>query len=141
MSSAEDARLAAGQAPPASWRFLLRPRWLGWHLAMLASVAGMLALGYWQLRRAEAGNALSWAYTFEWPVFAVFAVVFWAKTIRDEFHPPQAGQAGGRPEPGAGAPAPGPAGPGEARGPGQAEPADEAPAADNADLARLQEQV
>ncbi len=29
--------------------------------------------------------ALSWAYTFEWPLFAVFAVVFWAKTIRDEF--------------------------------------------------------
>jgi hypothetical protein len=28
---------------------------------------------------------VSWAYTFEWPLFAVFAVVFWAKTIRDEF--------------------------------------------------------
>ena len=27
----------------------------------------------------------SWAYTFEWPLFAGFAVVFWAKTIRDEF--------------------------------------------------------
>src|SRR5947209_19928642 len=24
-------------------------------------------------------------YTFEWPLFAGFAVVFWAKTIRDEF--------------------------------------------------------
>ena len=31
------------------------------------------------------GNGLSWAYTFEWPLFAGFAVVFWAKTIRDEF--------------------------------------------------------
>ena len=90
MSSAEDARPATRQAPPASWRFLLRPRWLGWHLAMLASVAGMLALGYWQMRRAEAGNALSWAYTFEWPVFAVFAIVFWVKTIRDELRPEQA---------------------------------------------------
>ena len=38
-------------------------------------------------RRAESGNALSWAYTFEWPIFAVFGVVFWAKTIRDEFKP------------------------------------------------------
>jgi hypothetical protein len=45
----------------------------------------MLWLGDWQFRRAMAGNALSWAYTFEWPLFAVFAVVFWAKTIRDEF--------------------------------------------------------
>ena len=47
----------------------------------------MLWLGDWQFRRAEAGNALSWAYTFEWPIFAIFAVVFWAKTILDELKP------------------------------------------------------
>jgi hypothetical protein len=52
---------------------------------MVACVAGMLWLGDWQFRRAMSGNGLSWAYTFEWPLFAVFAVVFWAKTIRDEF--------------------------------------------------------
>jgi hypothetical protein len=51
-------------------------------------VIGMLWLGSWQLQRAEAGNALSWAYTFEWPLLAVFVVVFWIKTIRDEIHPP-----------------------------------------------------
>ena len=45
----------------------------------------MLWLGDWQLHRALAGNGLSWAYTFEWPLFACFAVVFWAKTIKDEF--------------------------------------------------------
>jgi hypothetical protein len=140
MSSAEAERPAAEQAPPASWRFLLRPRWLGWHLAMLVSVAGMLALGYWQLRRAAAGNALSWAYTFEWPIFAVFAVVFWAKTIRDEFHPPRAA-APGRAEPAAGAPAAGPAAPDDDSEPGRAEPEDEDLAAYNAYLARLQEQV
>ena len=59
---------------------------------MVAAVLGMLALGDWQLRRAEAGNALSWAYTFEWPIFAGFAIVFWAKTIRDEFRPPVSGR-------------------------------------------------
>jgi hypothetical protein len=32
------------------------------------------------------GNSLSWAYTFEWPLFAVMGGYFWAKTIRDEFH-------------------------------------------------------
>ena len=32
-----------------------------------------MALGDWQFHRAESGNALSWAYTFEWPIFAVFA--------------------------------------------------------------------
>jgi len=73
-----------------SWRFLITPKWLAWHLIMVGTVFGMLWLGDWQLHRAESGNALSWAYTFEWPIFAVFAVVFWAKTIRDEFHPPAA---------------------------------------------------
>src|SRR5579859_7923909 len=74
--------------PAPRWRFLITPRWLGWHAFTVLAVAGMLALGWWQLRRAEAGNSLSWAYTFEWPVFAVFGVVFWAKTIRDELSPP-----------------------------------------------------
>jgi hypothetical protein len=44
----------------------------------------MLWLGDWQLHRALAGNELSWAYTFEWPLFAMFGVYFWAKTIWDE---------------------------------------------------------
>jgi hypothetical protein len=67
------------------WRFLIKPRWIGWHVLMVVSFWGMLWLGDWQFHRALSGNGLSWAYTFEWPLFAVFAVVFWAKTIRDEF--------------------------------------------------------
>jgi len=84
-------------APAPRWRTLLAPRWLAWHLFAVAAVAGMAWLGDWQLRRALAGNELSWAYTFEWPIFAVFGVVFWIKTIRDELHPP-AGPAAAAPE-------------------------------------------
>jgi hypothetical protein len=69
------------------WYFLVTPKWLGWHAFAVVAVTGMLWLGDWQFHRAESGNALSWAYTFEWPIFAIFGVVFWAKTIRDEFKP------------------------------------------------------
>jgi hypothetical protein len=69
------------------WFFLITPRWLGWHAFAVLATIGMLWLGDWQFHRAESGNALSWAYTFEWPIFAVFGVVFWVKTIRDEFKP------------------------------------------------------
>jgi hypothetical protein len=83
----DDASLAPDAAPAAgpAWRFLIKPRWLGWHLLMVVAFLGMLWLGDWQFHRALSGNGLSWAYTFEWPLFAGFAVVFWARTIRDEF--------------------------------------------------------
>jgi len=73
------------------WRILLTPRWISWHLFAIAAVAGMAWLGDWQFRRALAGNTLSWAYTFEWPIFAIFGIVFWVKTIRDELHPAASG--------------------------------------------------
>jgi DNA-binding transcriptional regulator of glucitol operon len=141
MSSAEAERppAAVGAATPRAvprWRFLIRPRWLGWHALALIAVCGMLALGWWQYRRAMEGNALSWAYTFEWPVFAVFGVVFWAKTIRDEFRPPDTDELADRPEHAVGAAA-------EARGKEVMawEPEDPDLAAYNAYLAKLQEQV
>jgi hypothetical protein len=67
------------------WRFLITPRWLGWHAFVVLAFWGMLWLGDWQFHRAMSGNGLSWAYTFEWPLFAGFGVVFWARTVRDEF--------------------------------------------------------
>lgn len=73
-------------APSASrWRFLVSSRWLAWHAFAVVAFFGMLALGNWQYHRALSGNGLSWAYTFEWPLFAVMGGFFWAKTIRDEF--------------------------------------------------------
>ena len=73
------------------WHFLLRPRWLCWHAFAVAGTIGMLWLGDWQLRRALSGNELSWAYTFEWPLFAVFGVYFYARSIRDELRIRDAG--------------------------------------------------
>jgi len=76
----------AAEAPPGRvWPFLFKPRWLAWHLFVALTFWGMLWLADWQFHRAQGGNGLSWAYTFEWPLFAVFGVVFWARTIRDEF--------------------------------------------------------
>ena len=66
------------------WRAVLRPRWLAWHAFATLAFAGMLWLGDWQLHRALSGNELSWAYTFEWPLFAIFGAYFWAKSLRDE---------------------------------------------------------
>src|SRR5208282_2105578 len=125
------------------WRILFTPRWLGWHAFAVLAVLGMLWLGDWQFHRAESGNALSWAYTFEWPIFAVMGLVFWAKTVRDEVKPPAAPAASGE--------APRtefPASVGAGRGPGAGssgrddEEADDPElAAYNAYLARLNKQV
>src|SRR6201997_3720106 len=81
------------------WFFLITPRWLAWHAFAVLAAWGMLWLGDWQFHRAEGGNPLSWAYTFEWPIFTIFGVVFWAKTIIDEYRMP-GGAASNRAVPG-----------------------------------------
>jgi hypothetical protein len=71
-------------SPRPRWTILLRPRWLCWHGFAVVGFVGMMWLGDWQLHRALSGNELSWAYTFEWPLFAIFGVYFWVRTVRDE---------------------------------------------------------
>ena len=80
----DNAGTAGGARRAATWRFMISPPWLAWHAFAVVAFWGMFWLGDWQLRRALSGNALSWAYTFEWPIFALMGAVFWAKTIRDE---------------------------------------------------------
>ncbi len=41
------------------YRFLLRPKWLGFHLLCLAVMVGMVNLGLWQLRRLDERRAFN----------------------------------------------------------------------------------
>jgi DNA-binding transcriptional regulator of glucitol operon len=66
------------------WLAVLRPKWLCWHAFAVVAFIGMMWLGSWQFHRAVSGNELSWAYTFEWPLFAIFGVYFWVRTVREE---------------------------------------------------------
>lgn len=46
----------------------------------------MLRLGLWQWHRAESpsGGLQNYAYAGQWPLFAVFTVVVWVKTLIEE---------------------------------------------------------
>jgi hypothetical protein len=59
------------------------------HVTAAVVVPGCLALCWWQVDRALSGNTLSWAYVFEWPIFAGYAVFMWWKLIHEP--PPPAG--------------------------------------------------
>jgi len=106
-------------------------------------VPGCLALGWWQLQRALGGNDLSWAYTFEWPLFAGYGTYMWWRLVHEDPAVPSSGTpsrgatADGAGGDGVGAragPAPDPAGPDPADGGG---PDDEELAAYNRYLAAL----
>jgi len=53
-------------------------------LTLLVVASGCLVLGWWQLTRALSGNTLSWAYVFEWPFFAAYAVYMWWKLVHEQ---------------------------------------------------------
>ena len=63
-------------------RQLLTPAWLVGHALAAVLVVGMLWLGLWQYERATAGNALSWGYTLQWPLFAAFTACLWWREVR-----------------------------------------------------------
>lgn len=54
------------------------------HLLLLLIVPTCLLAGWWQAHRALSGNTLSWAYTFEWPIFAIIAVFGWWQLLTED---------------------------------------------------------
>jgi hypothetical protein len=62
------------------------------HVVILIVVPAFLALCLWQVSRALGGNSLSWAYVFEWPLFAGYAVYMWWRFVHEaaEDTPPPA---------------------------------------------------
>jgi DNA-binding transcriptional regulator of glucitol operon len=72
---------------------VLAPKWWLLHVTVLLVAAGMLRLGLWQWHRAESGSGgiQNYAYAFQWPVFAVFGIVLWIRTLVEEGRREQTG--------------------------------------------------
>jgi hypothetical protein len=58
-------------------------RAIGLHVVILIVVPTFAALCLWQLHRALDGNGLSWAYVFEWPFFAGYAIYMWWRFLHE----------------------------------------------------------
>jgi len=61
----------------------LSRRALRLHAVILVVVPAFMALCLWQVSRAVGGNELSWAYVFEWPLFAAYAVYMWWRIVHE----------------------------------------------------------
>ncbi|MEV5631219.1 hypothetical protein [Micromonospora tulbaghiae] len=61
---------------------LWTPAWIVRHVAMVVLAAGCLGMGWWQVTRAAGGNAISFGYAIEWPVFAGFVIFVWWREVR-----------------------------------------------------------
>jgi hypothetical protein len=70
----------------------LSRRALRLHAVILILVPAFMALCIWQISRALGGNSLSWAYVFEWPIFAGYAIYMWWRFVHEaaEGPPPPA---------------------------------------------------
>lgn len=54
------------------------------HLTLALVLPSFGALTWWQVRRAVSGNTLSYVYSFEWPLFAAYALYLWWKLVHEE---------------------------------------------------------
>jgi hypothetical protein len=80
-------------------RVWLSRRALKLHAVIIIVVPAFLALCVWQIFRAVGGNELSWAYVFEWPFFAGYAVYMWWRFVHEVPEVPAAPSHGAAPGP------------------------------------------
>ena len=74
-----------GETPNAAPRLRGAAAWRA-HLTLAVGLA-LCATAFWfEIGRAEGGNSLSWAYVFEWPLLAMFAVYMWWKVLHPDAH-------------------------------------------------------
>lgn len=68
------------------WKALRLRKWWWAHLLVLVAVLVQLRLGLWQWHRATSptGGFQNYAYAVQWPIFALFTLVLWIKTLREE---------------------------------------------------------
>ena len=58
------------------------------HSSVILTVVLFCRLGWWQWDRARSsGGVQNIIYALQWPSFAIFGLVMWWKTIRDELNP------------------------------------------------------
>jgi hypothetical protein len=81
-------------------KVLLSPKWWGLHLLVMVLVLSFLRLGLWQWDRAQSpsGGIQNYAYAFQWPLFAIFGLVLWWKTLKIEIAG-EADESGNSPRP------------------------------------------
>lgn len=71
---------------------MFQARWWPWHLLCACVVAALAFLGYWQMQVAfnpgewhgEELSIRNFVYALQWWVFAVFALWFWYRYMRDQ---------------------------------------------------------
>jgi hypothetical protein len=75
-------------------RRVFAPKWWGLHIAVVLAVLVMLRLGLWQWHRANSscGGIQNYAYAFQWPIFACFALFLWVRTLQEEVRRPAEGR-------------------------------------------------
>ncbi|MGH9090347.1 MAG: hypothetical protein ACRDZR_03050 [Acidimicrobiales bacterium] len=88
MDEHADGRPTEDREPaPAAGTAWWSPRAIGLHVTLVVVVPLFAGLFWWQVQRVRQGNTLSWAYVFEWPFFAGYAVYLWWRLVHEQPEP------------------------------------------------------